>query len=295
MANRLSKFVYELRRRLFGDPPPVVAVVRLYGVIAPGQRFKQNLNMASLASTLDHAFSIPGLSAVALQVNSPGGSPVQSALITKRIRDLAREKDVPVLAFAEDVAASGGYMLALAGDEIYANESSIIGSIGVIASGFGFDKAIEKLGIDRRLYTAGDRKAMLDSFSPEKEEDVERLKELQEEVHEHFKSLVRERRGKRLKGLRGRLFSGDVFTGADAVKMGLVDGIGDAREVLRDRFGKKVRLRLIGERKPRLGSILGLGRTVDSFEAGGIGQIEDMPHGLLAAIEERLFWNRFGL
>ncbi|SDE51036.1 S49 family peptidase [Kordiimonas lacus] len=295
MANRLSKFFYELRRRLFGDPPPVVAVVRLYGVIAPGQRFKQNLNMASLAETLEHAFTIPGLSAVALQINSPGGSPVQSALITKRIRDLAREKDVPVLAFAEDVAASGGYMLALAGDEIYANESSIIGSIGVIASGFGFDKAIEKLGIDRRLYTAGERKAMLDSFSPEKEEDVERLKEIQEEVHEHFKSLVRERRGKRLKGLRGRLFSGDVFTGADAVKMGLVDGLGDAREVLRDRFGKKVRLRLIGERKPRLGSILGLGRGSDTQHTSGIGQIEDMPHGLLAAIEERLFWNRFGL
>lgn len=291
----VSKFFYELRRRLFGEPPPVVAVVRLYGVIAPGQRFKQNLNMASLAHTLEHAFAVPGLSAVALQINSPGGSPVQSALITKRIRDLAREKDVPVLAFAEDVAASGGYMLALAGDEIYANESSIIGSIGVIASGFGFDKAIEKLGIDRRLYTAGDKKAMLDSFSPEKEEDVERLKEIQEEVHEHFKSLVRERRGKRLKGLRGRLFSGDVFTGADAVKMGLVDGLGDAREVLRDRFGKKVRLRLIGERKPRLGSILGLGRGGDTHHTGGIGQIEDMPHGLLAAIEERLFWNRFGL
>ncbi len=291
----VSKFFYELRRRLFGDPPPVVAVVRLYGVIAPGQRFKQNLNMASLAHTLEHAFSVPGLSAVALQINSPGGSPVQSAMITKRIRDLAREKDVPVLAFAEDVAASGGYMLALAGDEIYANESSIIGSIGVIASGFGFDKAIEKLGIDRRLYTAGERKAMLDSFSPEKEEDVERLKEIQEEVHEHFKSLVRERRGKRLKGLRGRLFSGDVFTGTDAVKMGLVDGLGDAREVLRDRFGKKVRLRLIGERKPRLGSILGLRRGSDTLTSGGIGQIEDMPHGLLAAIEERLFWNRFGL
>ncbi len=291
----VSKFFYELRRSLFGDPPPVVAVVRLYGVIAPGQRFKQNLNMASLAHTLEHAFSVPGLSAVALQINSPGGSPVQSAMITKRIRDLAREKDVPVLAFAEDVAASGGYMLALAGDEIYANESSIIGSIGVIASGFGFDKAIEKMGIDRRLYTAGERKAMLDSFSPEKEEDVARLKEIQEEVHEHFKSLVRERRGKRLKGLRGRLFSGDVFTGADAVKMGLVDGLGDAREVLRDRFGKKVRLRLIGERKPRLGSILGLRRGSDTLKSGGIGQIEDMPHGLLAAIEERLFWNRFGL
>lgn len=295
MRRPVSTFFYNLRRRLFGDPPPVVAVVRLYGVIAPGQRFRQSLSMASLAEPLEHAFSIPGLSAVALQINSPGGSPVQSALITKRIRDLAREKDVPVLAFAEDVAASGGYMLALAGDEIYANESSVIGSIGVIASGFGFEKAIKKLGIDRRLYTAGERKAMLDSFSEEKPEDVERLKELQEEVHEHFKSLVRERRGKRLKGLRGRLFSGDVFTGSEAVKMGLVDGLGEIRGVLRDRFGKKVRLRLVGERKPRLGSMLGLGRSSDSSFEGGIGRIEDMPRGLLSAIEERLFWNRFGL
>lgn len=294
MRNKVSRFFFQIRRQIFGDPPPLVAVVRLYGVIAPGQRFRQSLNLAGIAETLEEAFSLPGLSAVALQVNSPGGSPVQSALITKRIRDLAGEKDVPVLAFAEDVAASGGYMLALAGDEIYANESSIVGSIGVIASGFGFDRAIEKLGIDRRLYTAGENKAMLDSFSEEKAEDVERLQAIQADVHEHFKSLVRERRGKRLKGLRGRLFSGDVFTGTEAVKMGLVDGIGDAQGILRDRFGKRVRLRLIGERKPRLGAMLGLGRS-DSRHDAGIGQIEDMPHGLLAAIEERLFWNRFGL
>ncbi|NVJ98995.1 MAG: S49 family peptidase [Alphaproteobacteria bacterium] len=295
MRKILSSLIFNLRRRLFGDPPPRVAVVRLYGVIAPGQRFRQSLSMASVATALDDAFSVPGLSAVALQINSPGGSPVQSAMITKRIRDLAKEKDVPVLAFAEDVAASGGYMLALAGDEIYANDSSIIGSIGVIASGFGFQKVIEKLGIDRRLYTAGERKAMLDAFSEEKEEDVERLKELQEEVHEHFKSLVRERRGKRLKGLRGRIFSGDVFTGTEAVKMGLVDGVGDMRSVLRDRFGKKVQMRLVGERKPRLGSMLRLGQGSDAMTSAGIGRMEDLPQGLLSAIEERLFWNRFGL
>lgn len=295
MRSKLSKWLFDFRRTFFGDPPPTVAVVRLYGVIAPGQRFRQSINLAAVAETLDQAFSIPGVAAVALQINSPGGSPVQSDLITKRIRALAHEKDVPVLAFAEDVAASGGYMLALAGDEIYANESSLVGSIGVIASGFGFDKAIEKLGVDRRLYTSGESKSMLDPFQAEKETDVARLKEIQAEVHEHFKALVRDRRGKRLKGLRGRLFSGDVFTGTEAVKMGLIDGIGDARTVLRDRFGKKVRLRLVGERKPRIGSMLGLGRTTDSREQTGIGRIEDMPYGLLSAIEERLFWNRFGL
>lgn len=294
MRKPVSTFLYNLRRRLFGDPPPRVAVVRLYGVIAPGQRFRQNLNLASISEALDEAFSLPGLSAVALQINSPGGSPVQSEMITRRIRDLAREKDVPVLAFAEDVAASGGYMLALAGDEIYANDSSIIGSIGVVASGFGFHKVIEKLGIDRRLYTAGEKKAMLDAFQPENDEDVERLKELQAEIHEHFKALVRERRGKRLKGLRGRIFSGEVFTGTEAVKMGLVDSIGDVRGVLRDRFGKKVQTRLIGERKPRLGAMLGLGRG-DAQGQAGIGRIDDLPHGLVSAIEERLFWNRFGL
>jgi len=295
MASKFSRFVYEFKRKLFGDPPPTVAVVRLYGVIAPGQRFRQSVNLAAVAETLEQAFSLPGVAAVALQINSPGGSPVQSDMITKRIRALAREKDVPVLAFAEDVAASGGYMLALAGDEIYANESSLVGSIGVIASGFGFDKAIEKLGIDRRLYTAGENKSMLDPFQEEKEQDVERLKEIQADVHEHFKALVRDRRGKRLKGLRGRLFSGDVFTGAEAVKLGLVDGIGDARTVLRDRFGDKVRLRLVGERKPRIGTMLGLGRGTDSQIQGDFGRVDDLPRGLLAAIEERLFWNRFGL
>jgi signal peptide peptidase SppA len=295
MRRILSKFLYDTRRKLFGDPPPLVAVVTLNGDIAPGQRFRQPLNMAGVAEVLDQAFSLPGLSAVALQINSPGGSPVQSDLITKRIRALAREKDVPVLAFAEDVAASGGNMLALAGDEIYANESSLIGSIGVIASGFGFDKAIERLGIDRRVYTAGEHKAMLDPFREEVEEDVERLKAIQADVHEHFKSLVRDRRGKRLKGLRGRIFSGEVFTGAEAVKLGLVDGIGDVRSVLRDRFGDKVRMRTVGERKPRIGAMLGLGRGGDSRMGTEVGRIEDMPGGLLSAIEERLFWNRFGL
>jgi len=290
MPQSIGKFFYNIRRQFFGDPPPRVAIVRLYGVIAPGGRFKQNLSMASVAKQIEYAFSTPGLSAVALMINSPGGSPVQSEMICKRIRDLAHEKEVPVLAFAEDLAASGGYMLALAGDEIYANESSIVGSIGVVSSGFGFKEAIKKLGVERRLYTSGESKAMLDAFSDEKPKEVARLKEIQHEIHEHFKKMVRERRGKRLKGLRGRIFSGEVFTGHEAVKMGLIDGIGDIRTVLRERFGEKVKMRIYADKPPRLGGLFRLNSSKTEF-----GSVGDLPHGLLAAVEERLFWNRFGL
>jgi len=295
MAGKIGKFLFKLRRTVFGDPPPRVAVLPLYGVIAAGGRFKQSVNLAGFADRIDEAFSTPGLSAVALLINSPGGSPVQSALITKRIRDLAAEKHIPVLAFAEDVAASGGYMLALAGDEIYANESSLIGSIGVVSSGFGFTDAIAKIGVERRLYTAGESKAMLDSFSEEKEEDVARLREMQNEIHEHFKKMVRDRRGKRLKGLRGKIFSGEVFTGHEAVKLGLIDDLGDLRGVLRDRFGEKVKFQVLGEKKSRFGSLLGLKQSNDMRAGGSLGGMADLPHAVISAVEERLFWNRFGL
>lgn len=291
MAQAVGKFFFNLRKRFFGDAPPRVAVLRLYGVIAPSGRFKQNISLASQAALIENAFATPGLSAVALMINSPGGSPVQSSLICKRIRELAIEKDVPVLAFAEDVAASGGYMLALAGDEIFVNENSIVGSIGVVSSGFGFKDAIEKIGVERRLYTSGESKAMLDAFQDEKPEEVERLKEIQHDIHENFKKMVRDRRGKRLKGLRSRLFSGEVFTGTEAVKMGLADGIGDLRTILRARFGKKVKMKLYSEKQQRLGALLGFGGGSDS-EYGGMG---DLPRGLISAVEERLFWNRFGL
>ncbi len=290
MLKKLAKSCHKFRCRLFGEPAPVVAVIRLYGVIAPGQRFRQSINMASVAGLLDEAFAMSRVSAVALLINSPGGSPVQSAMITKRIRDLAQEKDVPVLAFAEDVMASGGYMLGLAGDEIYVDASSLVGSIGVVSSGFGFVDAIAKLGIERRLYTAGESKAMLDSFQEEKQEDVEKLRAIQDELHENFKGLVRSRRGKRLKGLRGRIFSGEVFSGTEAVKLGLVDDIGDLRSVLRDRFGDKVRMKVLGDKKSRLGSLLGFGRNTESLSP--LGHIAD---GLVASVEERLYWNRFGL
>ncbi len=278
--------------RIWSGGRPVVGVVRLVGPIGVTGRFRPGLSFASVAPQIQTAFSLSGLKAVALVINSPGGSPVQAALITRLVRDLAREKDIPVLAFAEDVAASGGYMLALAGDEIFAHEASIIGSIGVISASFGFPRAIEKLGIERRLYTAGESKARLDPFSPEKAEDVAWLLSLQAEIHEQFKAMVKERRGRRLKTEAPGLFSGDVWLGRRAVALGLVDGIGDMRSVMRQRFGKRVRFRLVGRRRGLFANMLG-GRSVHE------GAIAEAPGGLaqelIAAVEARLMWNRFGL
>ena len=301
----IGKVFYALRKRLFGEGAPIVAVLRLEGVIGAGGRFQQSLSLTRLAEPIERAFTMPGVKAVALAINSPGGSPVQSALILRRIRALSDEKHVPVIAFAEDVAASGGYMLALAGSEIYAHEASIIGSIGVVSSGFGFTGAIDRLGIERRLYTAGAKKSMLDPFLPEDAEDVDRLGAIQKDVHDYFKSLVRDRRGKRLNGARTRIFSGEVFTGEDARKLGLVDGLGDLRGVMRERFGEKVRLRPVEQRRPRLGSFLGLRRGVPAEDAAaralagtaltGDGLASGLGRGVLAAVEERLWWNRYGL
>lgn len=277
-------------RRLWGGGRPTVALLRLTGPIGVPGRFRQGLSLAAVAPQIDAAFGMADLKAVALLINSPGGSPVQAALITQRIRDLAREKDVPVLAFAEDVAGSGGYMLALAGDEIFAHEASLIGSIGVVSGGFGFAGAIGRLGIERRLHTAGESKARLDPFSPEKPEDVAWLLGLQAEIHDWFKDLVRERRGRRLKADAPGLFSGDVWLGRKALELGLVDGIGDSRTVLRARFGKKARLRLVGRRRGALAGLL----TPGANESGETGPA-DLPAAMLAALETRAMWSRFGL
>ena len=209
---------------------PLVAVVRLSGVIGAILPFRQGLSIATLAPTLERAFALRGLKAVALVVNSPGGSAVQSHLIFARIRALAEEKKVPVFAFIEDAGASGGYMLACAGDEIFADPSSVVGSIGVVSAGFGLDRFIERFGIERRLHARGSQKAMLDPFRPERPEDVERLKTIQERIHETFIALVEGRRGSRLKGERESLYSGAVWAGAEALDLGLVDGIGDLRD-----------------------------------------------------------------
>jgi len=277
--------------RLLGGGRPVVSLLRLTGPIGVGGRFRPSLNFVGVADQIEAAFSVRKVKAVALVVNSPGGSPVQAALILRRVRDLAEEKNVPVLAFAEDVAASGGYMLCLAGDEIFAHEASIIGSIGVIAAGFGFSEAIERLGIERRLYTAGENKARLDPFSPEKREDVDWLKGLQNEIHEYFRSLVRERRGRRLPKDGPELFNGDVWLGARAAELGLIDGLGEVRGTLRERFGKKVRIKTVSRKRGLLGGLMGGGRG----DARASAERSGFADHLLAGLEARLMWSRFGL
>lgn len=268
----------------FKSPPPRVAVVRLDGIIGRTGGFHRGLSLAGLAGTLEKAFNLPDLKAVALAVNSPGGSPVQSALIGKRIRALAAEKELPVFAFAEDLAASGGYWLACAADRIHADPASIVGSIGVVAGGFGFPELLRRWGIERRLHTAGTRKARHDPFLREKPEDVEHLADLQKDMHETFIAWVKERRGDRLKGSEADLFSGDFWTGRQALELGLVDGLGDLRSVLRAEYGDKLRLIPVGEPRPWWRSL-----------GGQRGGPADWADDLLDGLEERALWSRFGL
>jgi signal peptide peptidase SppA len=270
----------------FGKRPPVVSVIRLSGVIGSlGSLRGGGLNLAGLERLIARAFAQRGLKAVALAVNSPGGSPVQSALIAKRIRQLAAEKKIPVFAFAEDVAASGGYWLLAAGDEIYADDSSIVGSIGVISAGFGFPDLLARHGIERRVHASGTRKSMLDPFRAEQPDDVVRLKELQGDIHDHFKDHVRARRSDKLTGSEDELFSGDVWSGKQALALGLIDGIGDLRSVMREKFGDKVKLRPMAERKGALRRRLGIDGPPTGALAGEI----------IAALEEWAAWRRFGL
>lgn len=254
---------------------PTVAVIRLAGVIA-GQG-RGVLSDAALGPVIEKAFAKGKPDAVALEVNSPGGSPVQSSLIGARIRRLAEEKDIPVIAFVEDVAASGGYWLAAAADEIYADPSSVVGSIGVISASFGVDKLIKDYGIERRVYTAGESKSMLDPFRPEQEEDVARLKTLLEDIHLNFKDHVKARRGAKL--AEGKdLFTGEIWLARAAQEVGLIDGIGHLRPVMKDRFGDKVQFRRYGAKK-------GLPSRF------GAQMVHDAVHG----IEERAAYARFGL
>ena len=272
----------------FLPKPPVVPVLRLSGVIsAQSSPLRGGLSIAALAGVIDRAFRLPGLQALALQINSPGGSPAQAALIARRLRACAREREVPILAFVEDVAASGGYWLACAADEIYAERSSVVGSIGVISAGFGFSEAIARLGIERRVHHRGRNKAMLDPFKPEKADDVARLSVIHEALHQTFIDHVRERRGKRLKADDETLFNGDIWTGEQAVGLGLIDGLADLRMLMRDRFGESVRLPTIAARGGWLRRRLG---AAPAWRGSG-----DWVGDILSAIEERALWARFGL
>ena len=256
--------------------------------MAGGGQFRQNLSLATTAGLIEKAFAFADAPAVAISINSPGGSPVQSRLIYKRIRDLAAEKNKTVLVFVEDVAASGGYMIALAGDETIADPSSIVGSIGVVSASFGFTELMKKIGVERRIYTAGKNKAVLDPFKPENKEDVERLKSLQLEVHETFIDMVRQRRGAKLAD-HPDLFTGQFWTGKKGLELGLVDALGDMRQVLRDRYGAKTRLKLITAPRGLLGRRLGF------FGIGPAEVAAAAAGGIADAAEERALWGRFGL
>lgn len=300
LISRILKFLPIER---FRNPPPTVGVVRMNGVISAGGSplRRGNLSFENLTGPLEKAFGLANLSAIALLINSPGGSPVQSSLIAKRVRDLADEKDIPVFAFAEDVAASGGYWLACAADEIYADAASIIGSIGVITAGFGFQDFIGRHGIERRVHSAGGAKSQLDPFQAEKPEDVTRLKAIQTDIHVAFTDYVRSRRQSRLKGDDEMLFSGEFWAGTSALELGLIDGIGDLRTVMLEKFGKQTKLVPVGERRSWFNRRLGFGvdRVGKGWFGGRDGFGNDLSAGLVAAVvaavEDRALWKRFEL
>lgn len=271
-----------------------IPVVRLQGAIMTGgSQFRPTLNLANTAQMLERAFAKKDAPVVAISINSPGGSPVQSRLIYQRIRALAEEKNKRVLMFVEDVAASGGYMIALAGDEIFVDPTSIVGSIGVVSGGFGFPELLRKIGVERRVYTAGENKVILDPFQPERESDIEYLKSLQLEIHKVFIDMVKSRRGERLADDE-TIFSGLFWTGQRGVELGLVDGIGEIRDVLKRRFGPKTRLELVGSARGLLGRRL---PGIASLGNGNFGAeiASGAAEGLASTLEERALWSRYGL
>jgi signal peptide peptidase SppA len=280
--NDLARPALTWLQRLIGRGRITIPVVKLQGVIAADPR-PGRLNVASVAPLLKRAFAIKSAPAIAIIINSPGGSPVQSRLIYKRIRDLADEHNKPVLVFVEDAAASGGYFIAVAGDEIIVDPSSLVGSVGVIMAGFGFVGLLEKLGVERRVHTAGNNKSTLDPFLPEKASDIERIKQFELDIHQTFIEVVKWRRGDRLKAPDDTLFTGEWWTGTRGLELGLVDAIGDLHETLRTRYGKDVRLKLIEPKR----SLISLPRI--GFSASGLAG------DVAATIEDRAVWARLGL
>jgi serine protease SohB len=292
MLDRIRSFLAPVTPSRFRLDLVVVPVVRLAGIIGFTTPLRPGLTLSSVARSLERAFTWPRAKAVALVINSPGGSAVQSHLMFQRIRQLAEENARPAIAFVEDVAASGGYMIACAADEIVCDASSILGSIGVVGGTFGFNRLIEKLGIERRVYTAGERKVMLDPFLPEKPEDVERLQAIQREIHHSFIALVKSRRGAALAGPEETLFSGEYWTGQKSIELGLADRIGDLRSSLRERFGDKVATPLVSAERGLFGRrIPGVGATALGQVWGGAGFADEV----LSAIEARALWARYGL
>jgi signal peptide peptidase SppA len=291
--SRLVDKLMEYLPARFRPGAAVVPVVRLSGVIGAVTPLRPGMTLSGVARVLERAFSFRNAKAVALVINSPGGSPVQSRQIYLRIRQLAAEKKLPVLVFVEDVAASGGYMIACAGDEIFCDPSSILGSIGVVGGTFGFQDAIKRLGIERRLYTAGEHKAMLDPFLPENPDDVARLKAIQREIHAIFIALVKDSRRERLKGGDEVLFTGEYWAGDTAVSLGLADGIGDLRATLRARYGEKVSTPVVAQPTGLLSGLLGR-RSPGAGSLAILDGATGLPDELISALESRAIWAKFG-
>jgi len=254
----------------------VVPILRLEGVISTGGRFGGGINDQNLSLLIEKAFKVPRSKAVALIINSPGGSPAQSSLIASRIRRLAEDKELPVIAFCEDVAASGGYWLACAADEIFADENSIIGSIGVISAGFGFHELLSRQGVERRIYTSGEEKSMLDPFLPERDEDIKRLRAIQKAIHTNFKRYVSERRGIRIEGKN--IFTGEVWESRRAIELGLIDGLGHIEPILKQRFGEKIKFKKMEKKRP-------------FFSRLGVSFLKNLNE----AVVNKLSFSRFGL
>jgi signal peptide peptidase SppA len=289
LIDRLMEWVPARLRR----GAAIVPVVRLSGVIGAVTPLRPGMSLTGVARTLDRAFATKNAKAVALVINSPGGSPVQSRQIYLRIRQLAAEKKLPVLVFVEDVAASGGYMIACAGDEIFCDPSSILGSIGVVGGSFGFQELIKKIGVERRLYTAGEHKAMLDPFLPENPDDVARVKALQREIHGIFIALVKQSRGARLKGADDVLFTGEYWAGETSVSLGLADAIGDLRSTLRARYGDKVLTPVIAPATGLLSGLLGR-KSAGAGTLVSLDGLAGLPDELISALETRAIWAKFG-
>ncbi len=271
-----------------GDSKPVVAVLRLEGVIGKISTAKSGITLSTLNKLIEKTFKLERLEVVCLSINSPGGSPVQAELIASRIISLAKEKNIPVYSFVEDVATSGGYWLACSGDKIYVSESSIVGSIGVISSGFGFHEAISKLGIERRVYTQGEKKSVLDPFQPAKDSDIKLIKKIQKDVHEHFITTVKTRRGGRLTQSDRILFNGEFWAGQKAVDYGLVDGVNDLYSFIQDKFGDNVKIKYIEHKQSWIKKKLGISQISDDFT-------NDLAESIIDAVEKRLIQNKFRL
>ena len=282
----MSGFFKRFIPRRFRSNAVEIPVVRLQGMIMEASSpLRQTLSLSSCANALEKAFSDKEAPAVAISINSPGGSPVQSRLIYRRIRDLAEEKHKRVLVFVEDVAASGGYMIACAGDEIFADPSSVVGSIGVVSASFGFPELLKKIGVERRVYTAGKNKVSLDPFQPEKKADIDHLKALQLEIHETFINLVKESRGSKLAD-DPNLFTGMFWTGKRGKELGLVDELSDLRSLIKQRYGHDAKMRLVSASRSLLG------RKTPAISAGLVSSTLD---GLIQSAEERALWQRYGL